>query len=145
MLWVTISNHLKISEVYTPADQNGLQIQAGSSCRLPPPGLHLKSRRINNLFFCIWHEDEAFHIEDVEDNIIMSISIFQLRWFIETVKELNQNSEEDSIYKNEKVENGRVEISKFRTKSGRVLRCNVWPHTGERSFIHIPVGEDKLR
>ena len=64
-------------------------------------------------------------------------------WFIEIVKELNRNSEEDYFYKKEKVESGSVETSKFRTKSGWVLRCNAWPCKGGRSFIHISIGEDK--
>ena len=65
-------------------------------------------------FFCNWHEDEAFHIEDVETNIIMSISILQLRWFIEMVKESNKNFE-DYFYKKEKVErcNSKLELGPF--------------------------------
>ena len=56
-----------------------------------------------------------------------------------------KKSKEDNFYKKEKVDCGRVETSKFRTKSGWVLRCIAWPHTGGRSFIHIPIGEDKQR
>ena len=73
----------------------------------------------------------------------MTLSILQLRWFIEMVKDLNKKSEEEYFYKKEKIECGRVETSKFITKSGWILRCIAWPSTGERSFIHIPIGEDK--
>ena len=72
----------------------------------------------------------------------MTLSILQLRWFIEMVKDLSKKSEEYYFYKKEKVECGRVEASKFRSKSEWVLRCIAWPHTGGRSFIHIPIGED---
>uniref|UniRef100_A0A9I9EGZ1 Uncharacterized protein n=1 Tax=Cucumis melo TaxID=3656 RepID=A0A9I9EGZ1_CUCME len=78
-------------------------------------------------------KDEVFHVEDVEAKITMTLSIFQLRWFIEM----------EYIYKKEKVECGRIETSKFRTKNEWVLRCIAWPSTEGRSFIHIPIGEDK--
>ena len=65
--------------------------------------MEVKSCKIENLFFCIWHEDKAFYIEDVEANISMSLSILQLSWFIETVNDLNKKSEEDYFYKKEKV------------------------------------------
>ena len=67
--------------------------------------------------------------------IFLSLSILQLSWFIETVKDLNKKSTEDYFYKKEKVECGRVEASKFRSKSGWVLRCIAWPRSGGRSFI----------
>ena len=59
------------------------------------------------------------------------------------VKDLNKKSEEEYFYKKEKIECGRVVTSEFRTKSGWILRCISWPSTGGRSFIRIPIGEDK--
>lgn len=61
-------------------------------------------------------------MEDAEASIILPILNSQLIWFHEAISEINRRLEDSYFCKNEKDENGRVEVSKFRPKNGWVLR-----------------------
>ena len=82
-------------------------------------------------------------MKDVEANLYCHYHYPQLIWFHEGISVLSQKPKDRFFFKNEKVENGMVEVSKFRAKFGWVMRCIVCPCTGGRFFIHIPLGQDK--
>ena len=81
--------------------------------------MEVKRCRVDNLYFCIWHDDGVFQVKDVRTWLI---------WFIEAISDLNRRLEDSYIYNKEKLENGRVEVSKCKNK-------NVWLQTEDHSFI----------
>ena len=44
--------------------------------------------------YCIWEEEESFHVEDVEAQIILSVFETKLIWLLEAVSELLRGSED---------------------------------------------------
>lgn len=98
--------------------------------------MEVRSCKINNSFYRIWFEANLFNREDIEDKKNIQISLSQLRWFVEVIHELLQSP--NCFY----LKNGRddfeaTRLSKFRSNSGWVLRCVVWPTFDGRFYIHV--------
>lgn len=66
-----------------------------------------------SLFYCIWSENDLFHIKDTEAQKSMVVSEAQLEWFLQAMTESARGSKDRFFQKSEKLDCGGRKLLKF--------------------------------
>ena len=111
--------------------------------RLVVSDMEVKSFKIQDSFYCIWFEREYFHIEDVDFRNILKVSKLQLEWFMEAITNLVKEPEWKFFLENRNEGRESARLTKFRTRSGWLMRYVARKGYSNFSFIHIFSSDSK--
>ena len=87
--------------------------------------------------FCVWLNNDRFHVEDVEAQRSLVISKAHLNWFLTVIVELVRCLEDHFFLKFGELDRGRRKLSKFRSENGWVLCCDFWLASDGCSTIRV--------
>ncbi|KGN51638.2 hypothetical protein Csa_008823 [Cucumis sativus] len=94
--------------------------------------MEVASSKILHTHFCVWLENDQFHVEGVDAQLSVVVSEAHLNGFLAAIAKLVRGSKDRFFLKLGEFDRGRMKLSKFRSDIGWVLCCDFWPTSGHR-------------